>query len=78
MKNKIKIGVVGCGEFSINFIRLFLKHPYVESVCVADNVPEKAKSFGEMFNVSYYDSFEKMLEADINAVAIFTPRHTHG
>ena len=78
MKNKIKIGVVGCGEFSINFIRLFLKHPYVESVCVADNVPEKAKSFGEMFNVPYYDSFEKMLEADINAVAIFTPRHTHG
>ena len=55
MKNKIKIGVVGCGEFSINFIRLFLKHPYVESVCVADNVPEKAKSFGEMFNVPYYD-----------------------
>lgn len=78
MSEKIKIGVLGCGGFAKSFIQLFKAHPYVDKVCVADIDIEKAKMYGEEFGVEYYGSIDALLETDINAVAIFTPRHTHG
>lgn len=78
MHEKIKIGVLGCGEFSGSFIELFKQHPYVQSVTVCDTLPENAESFGKKFNVDYCFSMEELLKKDINSVAIFTPRHTHG
>ena len=78
MKEKLKVGVLGCGNFSASFVELFQNHPFVEKVCVADTNLEAAKEFGEKFNVEYYNSLDELLQADINSVAIFTPRHTHG
>lgn len=78
MKEKLRIGILGCGQFSAHFARLFQAHPYVEKVVGADTDPEKAREFGEKFNAEVYDSLDALLETDINAVAIFTPRHTHG
>ena len=43
MRKKIKIGVVGAGPFSSDFIRLFKLHPDVEEVALADLDPEKLK-----------------------------------
>lgn len=78
MKEKLRIGILGCGEFSVNFTRLFMAHPYVEKVICADTEIEKAEEFNKLFGIEYYNSLDEMLETDINAVAIFTPRHTHG
>lgn len=78
MNQKIKIGILGCGEFSEHFVELFKNHPFVERVVAADTDCEKAKKFGEKFQIDYYYSLDEMLKGDINSVAIFTPRHTHG
>lgn len=78
MKKKIRIGILGCGDFSAHFTELFKAHPYVEKVSCADTEIEKAKEFGDKFGIDYYNSLDELLETDINAVAIFTPRHTHG
>lgn len=78
MKEKLRVGILGCGSFSWHFIPLFKKHPFVEKVCVADTDLEKAKEYGERCGVDYYGSLDELLNTDINAVAIFTPRHTHG
>ena len=78
MKEKLRVGILGCGEFSINFTELFKSHPFVEKVICADTEIEKAKEFGDKFGIAYYNSLDELLETDINAVAIFTPRHTHG
>ena len=78
MSQKLRVGILGCGKFSVNFTRLFLAHPYVEKVVCADTEPEKAKAFGEKFSINYFTSLDQLLQTDINAVAIFTPRHTHG
>ena len=51
MSEKIKIGVLGCGGFAKSFIQLFKAHPYVDKVCVADIDIEKAKMYGEEFDV---------------------------
>ncbi len=78
MQEKLKVGVLGCGGFSAHFVELFLAHPYVEKVAAADLKLERAKEFGDRFGIDYYGSLDELLETDINCVAIFTPRHTHG
>ena len=78
MKKKIRIGILGCGDFSAHFTELFKAHPYVEKVSCADTEIEKAKEFGDKFGIDYYNSLDELLETDINAVAIFTPRNYWG
>ncbi len=76
---KMKVAVIGCGDFAKNFVRLFQWHPTVEEVFVCDLDHAKAEAYKEKFGTEIIDSFEKVLEDEnINAVAIFTERHTHG
>ena len=76
---KINLAVIGCGGFSKRFIPLFSVHPYVERVYVCDTMRERAERYAKEFGVEIVDSFEDALQSrEINAVAIFTPRHTHG
>ena len=53
-------------------------HPYVEKVIAADTDKANADSFSKEFNIECCYSIDELLQKDINAVAIFTPRHTHG
>ena len=70
--DKLRIAMIGCGNFARNFVPLFCKHPAVESVCVCDLIPSRAKEYSEEFGVPIIESFEAALESDkINAVAIF-------
>ena len=77
---KIKIGIVGYGYFSKNFVELFEKHPDVEKLCVAELVPERREEIRRDHpKAEIFSSYEDMLEhkADINCVGIFTQRHLH-
>lgn len=77
----IKIGVVGAGIFSGDFIRLFKLHPDVEEVVIADVVPERVKDAMTRHGLKrgYLGLDEMLAEApDIDSVAIFTQRHLHG
>ncbi len=79
MKDKLKIAIIGCGRFSPNFVPLFKAHPAVEKVYVCDLIRERAENFASRFEVDIVESFEAALASDeINAVAIFTPRFSHG
>ncbi|MCQ2447187.1 MAG: hypothetical protein MJ141_09910, partial [Clostridia bacterium] len=58
MKDKIRIGFVGCGQFCRNFVPLFQAHPAVEFVALTDKFPERCKEYDEKFHVDrIYDSF---------------------
>ncbi len=43
---KLRIGIVGTGYFSDDFIRLFKMHPDVEEVALCDCVPERVEEIG--------------------------------
>ena len=76
---KLKVGIVGyC--FARDFARLFMLHPDVETICVAELDETRRNQAKEDFpEIETYNSFDEMMEkADINCVALFTPRHTHG
>ena len=77
----MKIGIVGLGAFSDDFIRLFKVHPDVEEVVVADlNHEAVAKSMEKHGITRGYYSFDEMLEeaTDLDSIGIFTQRHLHG
>ena len=78
-KDKIRIAVIGCGWFARHFVPLFQKHPFVEEVFVCDLIAEKAQFYKEKFGTEIIGDFDTVLADErINAVAVFTQRHTHG
>ena len=73
------IGVVGVGQFGGQFAHLFNLHPGVSEVFVVDERAERAADAVERFDLAgAKSSFEDLLASDVDAVAIFTQRWTHG
>lgn len=73
------LGIVGAGQFAGQFSKLFDAHPYVTDVYVTDVLPERAEALAERQGLAgTFPSFEAMLESDLDAIAIFTQRWTHG
>lgn len=75
----MKIGVCGAGSFAACFIPLFRAHPLVESVALAEVFPDRRAEQAKRFGVEKTcDSLEALCASDVDAVAIFTQRWTHG
>ncbi len=73
------IGVVGVGQFGGQFAHLFNLHPGVSAVHVVDERPERAAEAVDRYQLAGSKaSFEDLLASDVDAVAIFTQRWTHG
>jgi predicted dehydrogenase len=73
------IGVVGVGQFGGQFAHLFNLHPGVSKVYVVDERPDRAAEAIERYGLAgSVGSFEELLASDVDAVAIFTQRWTHG
>ncbi|MCO1337927.1 oxidoreductase [Kocuria polaris] len=73
------LGIVGAGQFAGVFAKLFAAHPGVDRVYVTDVVAERADALVERLDLAgVYADFEEMLASDVDAVALFTQRWTHG
>src|SRR5699024_8111859 len=74
----ISIGIVGAGQCSRSFATLWDRHPNVSRIEITDLRAERAEALAERYeHASVADSFEQMLDSDLDAVAIFTQRWTH-
>ena len=75
---KLKVAIIGGGQFSASFIHLFQAHPMVQEVGLVELNNERRSAVAAQFNIDQsFDSLEKLWGSDFNAVAIFTPRWTH-
>ncbi|MEW1823399.1 Gfo/Idh/MocA family oxidoreductase [Arthrobacter sp. NPDC080031] len=73
------MGVVGLGQFGGHFAHLFKLHPGVSAVYAVDELPERASKAVEQLGLDgTMGSFDELLASDVDAVAIFTQRWTHG
>lgn len=73
------IGIVGAGQFGSQFAHLFNLHPGVSAVHVVDERPERAAEAVERYHLAGQEAdFDALLASDVDAVAIFTQRWTHG
>jgi predicted dehydrogenase len=78
-RSLFSIGFVGAGQFAGQFSGLFHLHPDVGDIYVTDLLPERAQELVDRQGLAgTYASFEEMLDSDVDAVAIFTQRWTHG
>ena len=76
---KLNVAIIGCGDFARNFVPLFQMHPAVEQVRVCDLQEERVREYCEKVGVEAISSFEEAIADDtVNAIAVFTQRHTHG
>jgi predicted dehydrogenase len=75
---KLRLAVIGGGQFSSSFIHLFQAHPFVEEVALVELNPERRASIAAKFSIKQtFASLYELWDSDFNAVAIFTPRWTH-
>src|SRR5680860_1598758 len=75
----ISLGLVGAGQFAGQFATLFKLHPGVSDVYVTDVLPERARELAESAGLAgTFTDFDALLASDVDAVAIFTQRWTHG
>lgn len=80
MAKPFKIGILGAGTFANHFIPLFQAHPLVAEVAFAECMAERRNDTAEKHGISAdkcYESFEELLQSDVDAVGIFTQRWTH-
>ena len=78
MVKKLRLAVIGGGQFSSSFIHLFQAHPFVEEVALVELNPERRASIAAKFSIKQtFASLSELWNSDFNAVAIFTPRWTH-
>ena len=75
---KLRLAIIGGGQFSSSFIHLFQAHPCVEEVALVELNPERRASIAAKFSIKQtFASLSELWNSDFNAVAIFTPRWTH-
>lgn len=73
------LGMVGAGQFGGQFAHLFMLHPGVSAVYAVDERPERAEEAVRQHHLTgTMASFDDLLASDVDAVAIFTQRWTHG
>jgi predicted dehydrogenase len=73
------IGVVGVGQFGGQFAHLFNLHPGVSEVFAVDELADRAAGAVEQYDLAgSMGTFDELLASDVDAVAIFTQRWTHG
>ena len=78
MVKKLRLAVIGGGQFSSSFIHLFQAHPFVEEVALVELNPERRASIAAKFSIKQtFANLSELWDSDFNAVAIFTPRWTH-
>ncbi len=80
---KVKLGLIGSGGRGTWISRLFMQHGGYEIVAAADYFSDRVEAYGERYEVPSANRFsgmaahEKLLEKDVDAVAIETPPYFH-
>lgn len=76
--NKLKVGIVGCGRISAVYKDVFKKSgDRVEVAYAVDKVKQRAEEFAAEFGCGYSDTFEDILNANLDIVHICTPHFLH-
>lgn len=60
---RVRVGLIGCGRVSGQYLSQLKKCPYAEVVSLCDRKPERAKQRAEQFNIAnHYPNIDTMLE----------------
>src|SRR3989344_313852 len=75
----VKVGVIGCGHWGPNHIRILSGHPQAKVVMCADSSEDRLKAIKGLYPeiIAVKDYKELLNSPDVQAVCIATPTNTH-
>lgn len=74
----IQIGVIGCGHWGPNHIRVFSSIAGSNVTAVADPDANRLQSVGQMYpQVRLLNDYRALLELDLDVIVVATPTRTH-
>ena len=74
----MRVGLIGCGTISPQYLKNLSRYPGVEVVACADIVIERARGKAEKFRVAQSGSTDKLLaDPDLGLVINLTPPRAH-
>lgn len=82
-KEKLKLGLVGCGGRGTWIAKLFVKHGGYEISAAADYFQDQVDAFGEKLMVpkqrrfTGLDCYKRLLDSKVDAIAIESPPYFH-
>lgn len=78
-QNEVRVALIGCGRVAGHHLRSIANVPGGRIVAVCDLVAEKAKAYGQQYNIPAYTNYHDMLHEvpEIDVVAIITPSGMH-
>ncbi len=78
MRGKVRLGLVGLGNFSTNIADAVKKSPKAELVTCFDVLPERRQAASEKYGCEQEKSFEDMVKRnDLDGVLLVTPNALH-
>lgn len=79
MSSKIRIGVIGCGQWGPNHIRTFFFHPQTEIARICDRDTDRLASMQKLYHEAKVsqDYREVTRASDVDAVIVTTPVSSH-
>jgi len=76
--NRLNVGVLGCGFWGRNHVRVFSELDCCNLVGVADIDARVARTIGEKYHTKWFSSPSKLIERrDIDFISVCTPTITH-
>lgn len=73
----IQVGIIGCGLMGTLHARTLHRLPGVRVAAVHNRTREKAEVLAAEVGATVYDTYEALLEQDLDAVWVATPDHLH-
>ncbi|MCS7364744.1 MAG: Gfo/Idh/MocA family oxidoreductase [archaeon GB-1867-035] len=78
MSEVVRVGVIGCGFWGKNHLRVYSELENVELVAAADIDRDRLKFVEKRYGIETYEDYKEMLKRkDIDALSICTPSITH-
>ena len=78
MADKVKIGVVGCGNISPTYLEQLQTFDILEVKAVCDIIPERAEAKAKKFNIPHvYTNAEMYADPEIEIIVNLTPPRVH-
>jgi len=76
-KEKLRVGIVGCGSIGRSHARSYQNNPRVELVGVVDIIRARADAYADEYDTTAYDSCRELVDQRPDVVSVATPPGTH-
>lgn len=73
----VKVGIIGCGMLGFQHARTVSKFPDVKVAALYNRTRARAEKLSAEVGGTVYDSYEELLQQDLDAVYVATPDHLH-